>query len=89
MRPLAYQRALDLFTESVIKPDYELRANAVCEDCYQELMEIRQSCMTYLKTLKEINQIEYGDESDAIEAGKTADAKQESSRIAFTHGEYM
>ena len=89
MRPLAYQRALDLFTESVIKPDYELRANAGYQDCYQELMEIRQSCITYLKTLKEINEIEVGDESDEIEAGKIADAKLESRRIAFTQGEYM
>ena len=89
MRPLAYQRALDLFTESVIKPDYELRANAGYQDCYQELMEIRQSCITYLKTLKEINEIEVGDESDEIEAGKIADAKLESRRRAFTHGEYM
>ena len=89
MRPLAYQRALDLFTESVIKPDYELRANAGYQDCYQELMEIRQSCITYLKTLKEINEIEVGDESDEIEAGKIADAKLESRRIVFTHGEYM
>ena len=52
-------------------------------------MEIRQSCITYLKTLKEINEIEVGDESDEIEAGKIADAKLESRRIAFTHGEYM
>ena len=89
MRPLAYQRALDLFTESVIKPDYELRTNAGYQDCYQELMEIRQSCITYLKTLKEINEIEVGDESDEIEAGKIADAKLESRRMAFTHGEYM
>ena len=89
MRPLAYQRALDLFTESVIKPDYELRANAGYQDCYQELMEIRQSCITYLKTLKEINEIEVEDESDEIEAGKIADAKLESRRIAFTHDEYI
>ena len=83
------RRALDLFTESVIKPDYELRTNAGYQDCYQELMEIRQSCITYLKTLKEINEIEVGDESDEIEAGKIADAKLESRLIAFTHGEYM
>ena len=47
----AYQRALDLFTESVIKPDYELRANASYAGCYFELMEIRQHCLAYLKTL--------------------------------------
>ncbi len=62
---------LDLFTESVIKPDYELRANASYAGCYFELMEIRQHCLAYLKTLKEIHQIETGDESDAIEAEKS------------------
>ena len=87
MRPLAYQRALDLFTESVIKPDYELRANAGYQDCYEELMEIRQSCITYLKTLKEVNQIETGDESDSIEADKTAAAKLESRHMAFAQAE--
>ena len=69
----AYQQALDLFTESVIKPDYELRANASYAGCYFELMEIRQHCLAYLKTLKEIHQIETGDESDAIEAEKIID----------------
>ena len=89
MRPLAYQRALDLFIESMIKPDYELRANAGYQDCYGELMEIRQSCITYVRTLKEINDIESGDESDAIEVGKTLSAKLSSQRIAFTHGELI
>ena len=89
MRPLAYQRALDLFMESLIKPDYELRANAGYQDCYGELMEIRQSCITYLRTLKKINDIESGDESDDIEAGKTMSAQLSSQRIAFTHGELI
>ena len=89
MRPLAYQRALDLFMESMIKPDYELRANAGYQDCYGELMEIRQSCITYLKTLKEINHIEAGDESDAIEVGKTLSAKLSSQKTAFAHGELI
>ena len=52
-------------------------------------MEIRQSCITYLRTLKEINDIESGDESDDIEAGKTLSAKLSSQRIAFTHGELI
>ena len=89
MRPFAYQRALDLFMESLIQPDYELRANAGYQDCYGELMEIRQSCITYLRTLKETNYIESGDESDDIEAGKTLSAKLSSQRIAFTHGELI
>ena len=88
MRPLAYQRALDLFTESVIKPDYELRSNAGYQDCYAELMEIRQSCLTYLKTLKEINDIEALDESDLVEVEKTAATKEASRKLAFAGGEY-
>ena len=79
----AYQQALDLFTESVIKPDYELRANASYAGCYFELMEIRQHCLAYLKTLKEIHQIETGDESDAIEAEKSLMTKTASRKIAF------
>ena len=85
----AYQRALDLFTESVIKPDYELRANASYGGCYFELMEIRQHCLAYLKTLKEIHQIETGDESDAIEAEKSLMTKTTSRKIAFSHGEFI
>ena len=88
IRPLAYQRALDLFTESVIKPDYELRSNAGYQDCYAELMEIRQSCLTYLKTLKEINDIEALDESDLVEVEKTAATKEASRKLAFARGEY-
>ena len=80
---------LDLFTESVIKPDYELRANASYAGCYFELMEIRQHCLAYLKTLKEIHQIETADESDAIEAEKSLMTKTASRKIAFSHGEFM
>ena len=65
--PEAYRRALDLFTESVIKPDHELRTNAAYGNCYAELMEVRQHCLAYLNTLKEIHQIECADESDEIE----------------------
>ena len=36
-----YQRALDLFTESVMKPDHELRGCAHNQGCYDDLMEIR------------------------------------------------
>ena len=37
-----YQRALDLFTESVYKPDADLRGCAHNQGCYNELMEIRE-----------------------------------------------
>ena len=36
-----YERALDLFTESVMKPDHDLRGCAHNQGCYDELMEIR------------------------------------------------
>jgi len=35
-----YQRALDLFTESVLKPDHNLRGCAYNQGCYEDLMEI-------------------------------------------------
>ena len=87
--PEAYRRALDLFTESVIKPDHELRTNAAYGKCYAELMEVRQHCLAYLNTLKEIHQIECADESDEIEVSKTFITKRESRRMAFSHDEMM
>ena len=87
--PSSYQRALDLFTESVIKPDTELRANAASKNCYAEIMEIRQHCLTYLNTLKEIHQIELADESDDIEAVKIVRTKIDSMEMIFSHGEMM
>ena len=47
-----YQRALDLFTESVYKPDEKLRQCARNQDCYQELMDVRDDVLQYLKTLR-------------------------------------
>ena len=49
-----YQRALDLFTESVLKPDHDLRGCAYNQGCYEDLMEIREHVLEYLKTLKEV-----------------------------------
>ena len=37
-----YQRALDLFTESVLKPDHDLRGCAYNQGCYENLMQIRE-----------------------------------------------
>ena len=37
-----YDRALALFTESVMKPDHDLRGCAYNQGCYEQLMEIRQ-----------------------------------------------
>ena len=66
----AYTRALKLFTDSVIKPDHDLRQSANYDGCYQELMEIRHHSLTYLQSLKEIHEIDAPDESDVIEAEK-------------------
>ena len=49
-----YQRALDLFSESVLKPDHDLRGCAYNQGCYEDLMEIREHVLEYLKTLKEV-----------------------------------
>ena len=65
-----YQRALDLFTESVMKPDPDLRGCAYNQDCFNELMEIRQHVLDYLTTLKSTRDLENPDESDTIEEEK-------------------
>jgi len=70
-----YQRALDLFTESVMKPDHDLRGCAHNQRCYDELMEIREHVLEYLKTLKEVTHHTNPDESDDIETQKVLDTK--------------
>ena len=47
-----YNRGLDIFTESVIKADHALRACAHNQKCYNELMEVRESVLQHLKTLR-------------------------------------
>ena len=71
-----YQRALDLFTESVMKPDSDLRGCAYNQDCFNELMEIREHVLEYLKTLKEVTHHTNADESDEIESAKLLSVKQ-------------
>ena len=46
-----YNRALALFTESVLKPDHVLRGCAHNQKCFDELMEIRETILEYLKKL--------------------------------------
>ena len=46
-----YDRALALFTESVLAPDHQLRGCAHNQGCFDELMEIRKHVLEYLKTL--------------------------------------
>lgn len=65
-----YQRALDLFTESVMKPDHDLRGCAYNQNCFNELMEIRQHVLHYLSTLKSSQNYQNPDESDIIESEK-------------------
>ena len=70
-----YQRALDLFTESVYKPDPDLRGCAHNQGWFDELMEIREHVIEYLKTLKEVTHHTNADESDEIETEKLIQAK--------------
>ena len=70
-----YDRALALFTESVLKPDHDLRGCDHNQNCYDELMEIREHVLEYLKTLKEVTYHTNPDESDELETEKLADVK--------------
>ena len=70
-----YERALALFTESVLKPDHDLRGCAHNQGCYDELLEIREHVLKYLKTLKEVTHHTNPDESDEIETQKLENVK--------------
>ena len=72
---IKYDRALSLFTESVMKPDHDLRGCAHNQGCYDELMEIREHVLKYLKTLKEVTHHTNPDESDEIETQKLVNVK--------------
>ena len=72
---IKYDRALSLFTESVMKPDHDLRGCAHNQGCYDELMEIREHVLEYLKTLKEVTHHTNPDESDEIETQKLVNVK--------------
>ena len=72
---IKYDRALSLFTESVMKPDHDLRGCAHNQGCYDELLEIREHVLEYLKTLKEVTHHTNADESDEIETAKLQQAK--------------
>ena len=47
-----WNRGLDLFIESTLKPDHELRKCAHNQRCYHELMDVRQDVLNYLNTLR-------------------------------------
>ena len=67
---IKYDRALSLFEESVLAPDHKLRGCAHNQGCFDELMEIREHVLEYLKTLREITHHTNPDESDDIETAK-------------------
>ena len=82
-----YERALDLFTESVLKPDHDLRGCAHNQGCYEQLMEIRQHVLDYLKTLKEVTHHTNADESDEIETEKLIETKRVYTEKEYWEGE--
>jgi len=47
-----WNRGVDLFVESVLKPDNKLRQCAHNQKCYHELMDVRENVLEYLKTLR-------------------------------------
>ena len=72
---IKYDRALTLFRESVIAPDHKLRGCAHNQGCFDELMEIREHVLEYLKTLREVTHHTNPDESDDIETSKLMNTK--------------
>ena len=80
---IKYDRALSLFTESVLKPDHDLSGCAHNQGCYEQLMEIRQHVLDYLKTLKEVTHHTNADESDEIGTEKLIETKR-----VYTEKEY-
>jgi hypothetical protein len=49
---IKFNRGLDLFVESVLKPDPALRQCAHNQKCYHELMYVRSYVLEYLKSLR-------------------------------------
>lgn len=44
--------ALDIFIESIIRPDEDLRNDARSTECLDELMEIREDVLEYLYSIR-------------------------------------
>jgi hypothetical protein len=51
--------ALDLFIESVMTPDSELRVLAHEQGCFDELMEVRENVLTFLYRCQAENKSPY------------------------------
>ena len=47
-----WNRGLDLYIESVQKPDHQLRSCAHNQKCFNELMQVREHVLEYVKTLR-------------------------------------
>ena len=47
-----WNRGLDIYIESVQKPDHALRGCAHNQKCYNELMAVREHVLEYVKTLR-------------------------------------
>ena len=47
-----WNRGLDLYIESVQKPDHALRGCAHNQKCYNELMAVRAEVLEHLKTMR-------------------------------------
>ena len=47
-----WNRGLDLYIESVQKPDNQLRSCAHNQKCYNELMAVREHVLEYVQTLR-------------------------------------
>ena len=47
-----WNRGLDLYVESVHKPDHALRGCAHNQKCYNELMAVREHVLEYVQTLR-------------------------------------
>lgn len=45
-----WNRGLDLFIESVLKPDSSLRQCAHNQKCFHELMDVREDVLHFLKS---------------------------------------
>ena len=72
---IKYDRALSLFEASVLAPDHKLRGCAHNQGCFDELMEIREHVLEYLRTLREVTHHTNPDESDDIETAKLIELK--------------
>ena len=47
-----WNRGLDIFIESVIKPDPALRQCGHNQRCYHELMDVRENVLKHLRTMR-------------------------------------